>query len=114
MGEERECVGGFWHYWQHMTVRFLLSQEWSVGGRECVGGFWYYWQHMTVRFLPSQEWSCGGRGIVGECCIVAAAIVAGGLSPWRFLPTQEWSVGRMPTICQFGKEIPVFAGMVWG
>ena len=56
---ERKCIGGFWYYWRHMTVRFLPSQEWSVGERKCIGGFWYYWQHMTVRFLPSQEWSAG-------------------------------------------------------
>ena len=105
-----------------MTVRFLPTQEWSVGERKCIGGFWYYWQHMTVRFLPTQEWSFGGRGIVGECCIVVAAIVAGGLSPWRFLLPQEWSVWGtgvcrwiLALLATHDCEIPAYAGMVlWG
>ena len=34
-----------------------------MGERKCIGGFWRYWQHMTVRFLPTQEWSCGGTEV---------------------------------------------------
>ena len=35
--------------------RFLPSREWSVGERKCIGGFWRYWQYMTVRFLPTRN-----------------------------------------------------------
>ena len=70
--------------------RFLLSQEWSVGGRECVGVFWHCVvcrlrrilrgvAVCNVRFLLSQEWSVGERECVGvfwyycrRRCIVGA------------------------------------------
>ena len=40
--------------WRHTIVRFLPSQEWSVGVRECVCGFW--------------RGNCGGRECVGVFC----------------------------------------------
>ena len=43
-----------------MIVRFLPSQEWSVGGRGNCGRIRQIVGHDTVRFLPSQEWSSGG------------------------------------------------------
>ena len=56
--------------WRHMFVRFLPTQEWSVGERDCIGGFWYYWQYMTVRFLLPQEWSTGGRGLLANTVLL--------------------------------------------
>ena len=53
----RECVGVFWHCVVFRLRRILR------GVAAC-----------NVRFLPSQEWSVGGRGIVGECCLVAGGL----------------------------------------
>ena len=43
----------------------------------------------------------GEWGIMGGFGIVVAAIVAGGLSPWRFLLSQEWSRGGNGGVCRF-------------
>ena len=44
----------------------------------------------------------GEWGIMGGFGIVVAAIVAGGLSPWRFLPSQEWSTCVRGIVGGFG------------
>ena len=56
------------------TVRFLPSQEWSVGGRECAGVFWHCAEGLSPwRFLPSQEWSVGNSAVLPIRPIVAAS-----------------------------------------
>ena len=102
-----------------------------MGERGIVGGFWHYWQHMTVRFLPTQEWSVGVTGVCG--CILAtvratiqrrAAIMP--YSPIDFRsPVDHSCEGRnltaiggiaaliTPPLAAHESEIPAFAGMVF-
>ena len=79
-------------------MRFLPTQEWSVGERgnggvfwlcagdnwhAACGGFYAALPHLFVRFLPAQEWSTWGREIVGDFAVICLYDTV------RFLLSQE-------------------------